>query len=31
MNSEEEYIDWTGTQLDLIESVTLENFIQSQI
>lgn len=28
---EEEYIDWTSTQLDLIESVTLENYIQSQI
>lgn len=31
MAEEEEYIDWTGTQLALIESVTLENYIQSQI
>jgi bacterioferritin len=31
MAEEEEYIDWTGTQLALIESVTLENFIQSQL
>lgn len=30
-DEEEEYIDWTSTQLDLIEKVTLENFIQSQI
>lgn len=31
MAEEEEYIDWTSTQLDLIEKVSLENFIQSQI
>lgn len=31
MAEEEEYIDWTGTQLALIESVTLENYIQSQL
>ncbi len=28
---EEEYIDWTSTQLDLIETITVENFIQSHI
>ena len=31
MAEEEEYMDWTGTQLALIESVTLENYIQSQL
>ena len=31
LDSEEEYIDWTRTQLDLIQAVTLENFIQSQL
>ena len=31
MAEEEEYIDWTGTQLALIDSVTLENYIQSQL
>ena len=28
---EEEYLDWTTTQIDLIESVGIENYIQSQI
>lgn len=31
MAEEEEYMDWTGTQLALIESVSLENYIQSQL
>ena len=28
---EEEYFDWLETQLDLVEKVGIENFIQSQI
>lgn len=28
---EEEYLDWTTTQLDLAESIGSENYIQSQI
>ncbi|XID75179.1 bacterioferritin [Alkanindiges sp. WGS2144] len=31
MDSEEEYIDWTGTQLGLINEIGIENFIQSQL
>lgn len=30
-DEEEEYIDWTSTQLDLIEKISIENFIQSYI
>ncbi len=28
---EEEYYDWTETQLDLIEKITIENFLQSMM
>src|SRR5690606_27661678 len=31
LEKEEEYLDWTTTQLDLIESIGIENYIQSQI
>ena len=31
LEKEEEYLDWTTTQLDLIEKVGTENFIQSQM
>ena len=31
LEKEEEYWDWTTTQLDLVEKVGLENYIQSQI
>jgi bacterioferritin len=28
---EEEWLDWTTTQLDLVETVGVENYIQSKI
>ena len=31
LESEEEYWDWLETQQDLIQSVGIENYIQSQI
>lgn len=31
LEKEEEYLDWTTTQLDLIAAVNIENYIQSQI
>ena len=31
LEKEEEYWDWLTTQLDLIESVSIENYIQSQM
>jgi bacterioferritin len=31
LEKEEEYWDWLDTQLDLIENVGIENYIQSQI
>jgi bacterioferritin len=31
LKKEEEYLDWTTTQLDLVEKVGIENYIQSQI
>ena len=31
LENEEEYLDWTTTQLDLVEKVGIENYIQSQI
>ena len=31
LEKEEEYLDWTTTQLDLAENVGIENYIQSQI
>ena len=31
LEKEEEYWDWLTTQLDLIESVSIENYIQSQL
>ena len=31
LEKEEEYLDWTTTQLDLIESIGIENYIQSQL
>lgn len=31
LEKEEEYLDWTTTQLDLVEKVGIENYIQSQI
>ncbi len=31
LEKEEEWLDWTTTQLDLVETVGLENYIQSQI
>lgn len=31
LEKEEEYLDWSTTQLDLVEKVGVENYIQSQI
>jgi len=31
LEKEEEYLDWTTTQLDLAETVGIENYIQSRI
>jgi bacterioferritin len=31
LEKEENYLDWTTTQIDLIESVGIENYIQSQL
>jgi len=31
LEKEEEYLDWTATQLDLAETVGIENYIQSRI
>lgn len=31
LEKEEDYFDWASTQLDLIEKVSIENYIQSQI
>jgi bacterioferritin len=31
LEKEEEYWDWLTTQLDLVESVGIENYIQSQL
>ncbi|MGE8593763.1 MAG: ferritin-like domain-containing protein, partial [Acinetobacter faecalis] len=31
LEKEEEYLDWTTTQLDLVETVGTENYIQSQL
>ena len=31
LESEEEHVDWIETQLDLIERVTLENYLQRQM
>src|SRR5574344_801969 len=31
LEKEEEYLDWATTQLDLVETVGIENYIQSQI
>ncbi len=31
LEKEEEWLDWTTTQLDLVETVGVENYIQSQI
>ncbi|MYD43555.1 MAG: bacterioferritin [Gammaproteobacteria bacterium] len=31
LESEEEHVDWLETQLDLIERVTLENYLQRQM
>ena len=31
LEKEEEFWDWTTTQLDLSESVGIENYIQSQL
>ena len=31
LEEEEEYLDWATTQLDLVEKVGIENYIQSQI
>ncbi len=31
LSKDEEFLDWADTQLDLIEKVTIENYIQSQL
>ena len=31
LEKEEEWLDWTTTQLDLVETVGVENYIQRQI
>ena len=31
LEEEEEYLDWATTQIDLVEKVGIENYIQSQI
>jgi len=31
LEKEENYLDWTTTQIDLIESIGIENYIQSQL
>jgi bacterioferritin len=31
LEKEEEWLDWTITQLDLVETIGVENYIQSQI
>jgi bacterioferritin len=31
LEKEEEYWDWLTTQLDLVENVGIENYIQSQL
>jgi bacterioferritin len=31
LEKEEEYWDWTETQIDLIDDVGIENYIQSQV
>lgn len=31
LHSEEEYLDWADTQLDLIEKVSIENYIQENM
>ena len=31
LEKEEEYLDWATTQLDLVETVGIENYIQSQL
>lgn len=31
LHSEEEYLDWADTQLDLIETVSIENYIQENM
>ncbi|MFW1755219.1 heteropolymeric bacterioferritin subunit Bfr [Acinetobacter wanghuae] len=31
LEKEEEYLDWASTQLDLVASIGIENYIQSQI
>ena len=30
LKSEEEHVDWLETQLDLIDKISIENYIQSQ-
>jgi len=31
LDSEEEHVDWLETQLELIEKVGIENYLQSQM
>lgn len=31
LEKEEDYFDWANTQLDLIEKISIENYIQSQL
>ena len=31
LEKEENYLDWTTTQIDLIENIGIENYIQSQL